>query len=310
LLGCKPLRIKNITQSSIIGPNALATEENSNKYCINLIKERGAINMLKKLLIMSVFIVACISNNSAFASENAPNEVQNAAVEGLKTFKEMASSDPVGFGFKDMEEVDSVVLGEAYPIFYLNGEKLKTKESKKFADLIENSKDWEFIVYVGNEAKTSIVIGPNESGLFFLKESGGKSGNFKKALNDIKDSLKQKDPNVVIQVVKAGNTEFLIADINGEEYNVEIIPGALSYEKKGTSKSENSINALKKIQSKFEEKRKNGITEFGGNPSLNIQTESTSTANSVKYIILPSILLALGCSVFIYKRFREKTTNS
>lgn len=92
--------------------------------------------MKKSLVLCIVLAFLFISLTNAFAvnSSDIPQEVLNAAKDGLEIVKGNMASNPALWGFSNTGDIENLTLGEGFYVNYIDSTKVLNSDSKSMLD--------------------------------------------------------------------------------------------------------------------------------------------------------------------------------
>jgi hypothetical protein len=101
-------------------------------------------------VLLSVILALCLLAGPAYAqAPGIPPEVEEAAKEGLKEFKDRVGPKPTTFGFADAEQVSQITLGPGYQLHYLlDGDKLRNASGDSLLALVTPIQKWLYTIDV------------------------------------------------------------------------------------------------------------------------------------------------------------------
>ncbi|NMM55285.1 hypothetical protein [Paenibacillus aquistagni] len=253
-----------------------------------------------------VFIAMLFSSNMAlvaFASPGSvPEDIYKFAEEiGLDEFKKEVLTDPIGYGFNNIEEVSKVQLGHGFRVHLFDAEKFN-KAATSLIDVSKAINQFEFIIYSGEEAKSFLGIEEN-NGSIQVFSIGGNATRLGGSLTTIKEKV--SDQNSIV-LIRDGNIRYLVAKINGEEINVPDVPVEKSAFMGGMNniqvwESEQTINFLKQVQ-----KQQVNPNEDGSSTYPNIQNTSDFKDVYVPVIMTGLILMFTFTIIILFmKRYKK-----
>ncbi|MFC4322516.1 hypothetical protein [Litchfieldia salsa] len=196
----------------------------------------SAITFILFLMLTFVLIVPVSAKNST----NVPDDVQQfAQASGIELFKTSASSDPEGFGFSSIDELNQIELGDGFPVYYVDYMKLKKDKSiKELKNMLKPTENWRFFVTTNGQPKSFITVGYENSNLTVV-EYGGKSSG----LGEAYEQVKRENPSDITLVEDSGNKYFVInkdkqlyvvsdvSEFNSNEPNYDLVPSEKLVEK-------------------------------------------------------------------------------
>ncbi|WP_338588225.1 hypothetical protein V6669_22870 [Paenibacillus sp. Y5S-9] len=239
---------------------------------------------------------------SSYAS-NVPEDVQTFAKgQGLDEFKKMVLDDPMGYGYKNEEEVKSVTLGPGFEVYLFDSEKFE-KVSDSLIDVSKPTGQYDFIVQSGGVGKSFLSIEQFE-GEFRVVLAGGDASRLDASLNTMTKSLSTDVDTLNPVLIKDGNIRYLAVKINGKEVNIPDVPTEKKSLMGGMDNnqlwdSSKTIDFLKDVQSQGVDPEVDGA---GGYPVIN----SGTSVNNYMSITIMSLVIALVGSIVMYMWVRKK----
>ncbi|SDZ03669.1 hypothetical protein SAMN05421736_105170 [Evansella caseinilytica] len=182
--------------------------------------------MIKKaLVILSVVILSfALTVPATFAASmkkaEVPEKIQQfAKTSGIELFKASAASDPEGFGFADKEELNQIQLGDGFPVYFVDYEKLKKDPLiKRLGEMLKPAETWRFFITVNGKPKSFLLVGYQNGDLTVL-EYGGNASELGKAYEQVKNAgydeiLLLEDENTKYFVTTKADQVFVIPDVS------------------------------------------------------------------------------------------------
>ncbi|SDJ86965.1 hypothetical protein [Paenibacillus naphthalenovorans] len=251
-------------------------------------------------LLLSCLVISLVSLSSALAKETIPPEVQNAAKEGMKAFKELVSKDPVAYGYKNADEVAQTTLGEGHEVYYIDGNKaIAAPDSSNLSSLAVSANQWEYIVYLNKEARSFLTIG-FEDNQYKVVQFGGDSKDFKIAKSNFETLTKEKG-DIIPKIIKSGNVRYLTAVIGGQELALPDVPKGK--EMLAGNKDNSRLWLTSDIVKFIKTTKQNYDKHTGEKPTSGYIAVENSNKSTNKYVMLSlAALISIFLALMFYKR--------
>ncbi|WP_223067717.1 hypothetical protein [Paenibacillus caui] len=252
---------------------------------------------MKKFVVTLLMFVLTLSFSSV-AFGKAPDDINAfAASEGLKTFKELVSSDPAGYGYSGKEEIENVQLGDGFQVNYIDPAKLKSADSKaSIKSIIRAVDQWDYVVLSNGKPKSFLTIGYENNELKVIS-GGGTAAEFGDAYDKLISNTTDKDK---LNLVISKEIRILV----GEKDSAEIVVPGISPKKSAyldgidntkVSTSTELISILKKAQDNPKQDEDSG----------GLVTTPYKTTHFPWGAILISLVVALAVAFFLSKKMRH-----
>ncbi|MBO2944736.1 hypothetical protein JJQ72_12210 [Paenibacillus sp. F411] len=176
---------------------------------------------LKYFYILLVGVTICSASlfSNIDASVRVPDDIRHYANDaGLEEFKKLISEDPIGFGYKDIEEVGQVTLGPGFQINWIDADKFANVKSS-LIDVSKPTGQYEFIVLSNGEGKSFLTVERN-GGRFRVISAGGDASGLSKSLAKMTSSLASASEHIELALIKDGNVRYLVTNVDGKEVNI------------------------------------------------------------------------------------------
>lgn len=232
-----------------------------------------SISML--VMVMSIFI------STSNAKQQIPEDVYNAAKQGLDNFKTIATSNYEGYGYKKAEDIISTELGWGYQVYTINYDKLLSNEFENVRDVAEVSDKWEFMVTLDKKEMSLIYVEKDESNTYKPVGFGGNGNKF-----NVVYSKMFNNENCINPIIVKDMEDYYLVYNNPSSKEV-VIPIV----KDSTSKAIKSKQMLNNIKNRVKNYK---LGERGGSLSTaSSKTNNNADTNYVIAIVSISLVLAL-----------------
>lgn len=193
------------------------------------------------LCIMIIGLAVCTSTMLA-ASNDIPDEIQEATVEGFAWAKKKILASPEKWGISNIEDLENSTIGKGIQVNDLNLENLNDNSES----ILKNSsptKEWRFTIFIHNIPKFYMNIG-YINGECALTEFGQCKYDLVKELSDFKNQIDSKKEPVYVTI---GLKNYLVGEKDEKEL-VAPIRNKLSDENNSMSSTSNlSIKSSKEV---------------------------------------------------------------
>jgi hypothetical protein len=244
------------------------------------------LRFLISLILCCFFLVP-----HAFAQ--MPEEVLSFANnDGLNSFKSIMSEDPTGYGFKDKEEIENSTLGQSFPVYWIDSEKLRAaKSTDTLSSVIKNTNQWQFVVLSNGQPKSFLSVEQGENGLV-LVSAGGSSTAFMKAYEQIKAASDQDSEPLLVMIQ---GTRVLMSSKDNQEIAVSeantVIHGIQNTKAAPTN---DLVATLKNIQNSTEQHKDSGTFLLPQSESASFWSQTVLVSLAVSIIVIAIIVIALS----------------
>lgn len=227
-----------------------------------------------RTLILSVVLIFAFSV-PAYAEEgkaNIPDEVLQAATDGLNKYRPDVRQSYKEFGFNDSSDSELIQLGDGFKINYLNN--LDATQSETLLDKIKESNNWEFTVNVNGQPVTLMIVALVD-GKYEAVQFGGNAKKYSSMID--KFSQDSSTPTLL----KVYNQSYFIGEVDKQEVvlknsttggdlrttTVEYLPASEVY---GELKANENVSHLAK------EKTRGGSAIVANSPTESINSDLTT----------------------------------
>ncbi|MBD2844118.1 hypothetical protein IDH44_02875 [Paenibacillus sp. IB182496] len=213
---------------------------------------------MKKYIFITIIGIILIMPSVASSATYEMDEVKRfAESEGLDVFKKLMLEDPEGYGFKNTAQIESVVVGDGLPIYWVDAGKLRAADANtSLQSILRPSNQWEFTVFVDGTATSFLTIGEINHALDVVA-AGGTSEAFDKAYKKISV---HSDPDSSVILAMIEGTHVLVSSVDHQEVALSESNVALYGEQKASLiPSENVVTQLKVSQNAEEQENDGGV---------------------------------------------------
>lgn len=182
--------------------------------------KRGVIFLLVLLICLGVPAVGAAEERNG----HIPDDVLQAADQGLVLYQQYVTDRPKEFGFTSPEEAERLALGEGNQLYVLDLDKLLNNVSAdSLLGASDLSDEWEFIITFEGQPRSFLAVGRDEESTEWKATGfGGTSEQFYESFirfDELTRSERQEErPFVVIDRNKDRTNRFIVGNIDGVEY--------------------------------------------------------------------------------------------
>lgn len=258
--------------------------------------------ILTLLLCLFVIIAACdiaCAESEVKSTLSPPYEAVSIANQKMSSVISDFESSPQKWGYSNKEEVDSLVLGECYRVYYI-GENAEYASGDSLDELIDfTAKEVWLFTLESNEVPMGEIRVSYRNGKYYIMGYSGYDRSFVDAYSYATRVAYSKGLNISNKLISVGPNYYFVLEGN-KSLLVPVVYSGSNF----STDVETLTNVVKTSVAEYHNSIQSNLEPAYGGANLTEKlrkaTESTSNLD-IKYYIIPlSVVIALGVTAVVF----------